>query len=255
MDKILSKLQDDSEYYNGIGRQYISNSDINDILNDPQGHKYRLDNNVRSKKTPEMLFGSYFHETILEPHKVDKYKTVGVKSRNTNAYRDAREQNEGEELLLDIDVELAEKLAHRLLNVEEIFNLVDIQESEKEVAAIGMPIDGGRYIWKGKADIVNRKQNLVIDLKTTSDYERFQSSVYKYNYHTQAFIYRELFNLNFMVVGICKKTMKPFTWEPSEEILERAQEKIIKAEENFYRFIDPNGAGEDASQHLIKYIF
>lgn len=255
MDNVIKKLQDDNEYYSGLGREYISNSDINDILNDPQGHKYRLESRTRVNPTPDMLFGRYFHETILEPHKAEKWKAVSVKSRNTNKYREAKQENNGEDLLLQHEIELADKLAHRMLNVEEIFNLVDLQTSTKETASIGLILDKGRYLWKGKADLVNAKQNLVIDLKSTANYETFKTSVYKYNYHTQAYIYRELFDKNFIVVGICKKTMKPFVWEPSDIILEQAEEKIARAEEMFYKYIDPNGAREDASQHIIKYNF
>ncbi|MCH1473651.1 MAG: PD-(D/E)XK nuclease-like domain-containing protein [Bacteroidia bacterium] len=255
MDNIIETLADDHEYYSGKGREYISNSDIKDILNDPQGHKYRLETGTRSKPTVDMLFGRYFHETILEPHKAEKWESVEIKNRNTNKYREAKELNNGEDLLLRHEIEFAEKLAHRMLNVEEIFNLVDLQESKKEVPSLGIVLDKGRYVWKGKADIVSEKQNLVIDIKTTANYETFKTSAYKYNYHTQAFIYRELFDKNFIIVGICKKTMKPFIWEPSDIILEQAEEKIIRAEEMFYKYIDPNGAGEDASQHLIKYNF
>lgn len=254
-DKVESSLKDDAVYYGEEGRKYLSNSYINEILNDPEGFKYRLNNNVTLPPTVDMLFGRYFHETILEPHKADLWKSVAVKNRNTNKYKEAKDENGGIELLLDGDLEYAQLLSHRLLNVKEVFDLINIIESEKEVPAVGTVIDGGRYIWKAKADIVNRKNNLIIDLKTTSNHETFQNSIYKYNYHTQAYIYQELFGMTFLIVGICKKTLKPFIWEPSDYSLEKAKEKIQKTEDYFFRYIDPNGAGEDASQILIKYNF
>ena len=33
---IVSKLKDDKEYYNGIGKNYLSNSDISTLLNNPK---------------------------------------------------------------------------------------------------------------------------------------------------------------------------------------------------------------------------
>ena len=36
--------------------------------------------------------------------------------------------------------------------------------------------------WKGKADIVNHEEKLVIDLKTTADIDKFRWSASKYNY-------------------------------------------------------------------------
>lgn len=252
-DKVINSLQDDSVYYGKEGKKYLSNSYINEIINDPQGFKFRLENNQVLPPTVEMLFGRYFHELLLEPHKADEWTSVPVKNRNTNKYRDAKKENDGIELLLDDEIELAQLLAHRLLNVEEIFNLINLEESEKESPAVGTVLDGGRYIWKAKADIINKKQNLVIDLKTTSNHELFKNSIYKYNYHTQAYIYQELFGMTFIIVGICKKTLKPFIWEPSDYALEHAVEKLHKAEDYYHRYIDPKGAGEDASQIVIKY--
>lgn len=254
-NKVIETLQDDKAYYGAEGKKYLSNSYINDIIDDPEGFKYRLQNNVNLPPTVEMLFGRYFHESILEPHKADEWTSVSIKGRNTNKYREAREQNNGIELLLDDEIEFAKLLTHRLFNVKEIFDLIDLESSEKETPAIGTVLDGGRYVWKAKADIISRKHNLVIDLKTTSNHETFKTSVYKYNYHTQAYIYRELFGMNFLIVGICKKTLKPFIWEPSDYALEHAEEKLRKTEDYYHRYIDPNGAGEDASQLVIKYNF
>ena len=44
-------------------------------------------------------------------------------------------------------------------------------------------------MWKGKADIVNHDEKLIIDLKTTADLQKFRYSASKYNYDSQAYIY------------------------------------------------------------------
>ena len=36
MSTILNKLKDNNEYYHGVGKQYLSNSDIGALLNNPK---------------------------------------------------------------------------------------------------------------------------------------------------------------------------------------------------------------------------
>ncbi len=48
--------------------------------------------------------------------------------------------------------------------------------------------------WKGKADIINHYEKLVIDLKTTGDIDKFKWSAQKFNYDSQAYIYRTFFH-------------------------------------------------------------
>ena len=33
---VIEKLKDDKEYYHGVGKQYISNSDIGNLLKNPK---------------------------------------------------------------------------------------------------------------------------------------------------------------------------------------------------------------------------
>ena len=69
MDKeIIDKLRDDENYYGKFGQQYLSNSDIGALLNNPLEFKKPV------AKTPALVIGGYFHTCILEPHKLDKYK-------------------------------------------------------------------------------------------------------------------------------------------------------------------------------------
>ena len=56
--------------------------------------------------------------------------------------------------------------------------------------------------WKGKADIVNHSKKLVIDLKTTADLEKFHWSAKKYNYDSQAFVYKNLFGYEMLFMAI-----------------------------------------------------
>lgn len=249
---VLEKLATDEHYYGSFGKNYLSNSDIYRLVNDPVGFKISKEQGLQQTSTPEMLFGRYFHHEMLEPEKTNDYVSVNVKSRNAKAYQDAKLEH-GEELLLDMEIDKAKRMCDKLLNNKEVFDLLDLQDSEREVPEYGIVLDGGKYLWKGKADLINRKQNLIIDLKTTSSLERFRSSAYKYNYHSQAYIYKQLFCLDMILVVIDKNNFQIAITPFSDYALEQGEEKVRQAEDIVHRFIDPTGAGEDASQHLIKF--
>ena len=51
---ILQKLKEDEHYYGTFGKQYLSNSDISTLLNNP------LQLGAPSKSNPNFLVGGYF---------------------------------------------------------------------------------------------------------------------------------------------------------------------------------------------------
>ena len=56
---IIEKLKDDNEYYNGIGKNYLSNSNIGQLLKHPA---------LFQKSEPDnknFMVGRYFHQLIL----------------------------------------------------------------------------------------------------------------------------------------------------------------------------------------------
>ena len=68
--QILKRLKNDEDYYGKFGKQFLSNSDISKLLDDP------LNLHKPYKASPAFLIGGYFHTCILEPNKLDKYKLV-----------------------------------------------------------------------------------------------------------------------------------------------------------------------------------
>ena len=85
MKEVLAKLQLDEHYYGDFGKQWLSNSDIITLLNDPKSFG-------KSKEmTKAMLIGRYFHTAMLEPHKINssEYDVVDASSRNTRKYKDS----------------------------------------------------------------------------------------------------------------------------------------------------------------------
>ena len=64
---IIKKLRDDKHYYGEFGKQYISNSDIKVMRNDPEQF------HAPSKTTVAMEQGKYFHQLMLEPDKAKDF--------------------------------------------------------------------------------------------------------------------------------------------------------------------------------------
>ena len=76
MKDVLEKLRDDAEYYGGVGKNYLSNSDIQSLLGNVKEFRVpRADNPVFAK-------GRLFHQLILEPEKASEVVSLDIGSRN-----------------------------------------------------------------------------------------------------------------------------------------------------------------------------
>ena len=80
--KDIKKLHEDVHYYGEFGRNYLSNSDIGALLNNPREFRQSKD------ATIAMLQGRYFHTHLLEPQKLNEYNIVECSSRNTKIYKE-----------------------------------------------------------------------------------------------------------------------------------------------------------------------
>ena len=217
--EILDKLRSDEDYYGDFGRQFRSNSDISTLLTNP------LALGTPQKPNINFLVGGYFHTAILEPNKLKKYKIVESTTRNTKAYR---EISGGEMCLLQHEVDNLELLIDTMQSNNVCRDLINGINVEYEQPGIGK-IEG--MMWKGKADIVNHDEKLVIDLKTTSDISKFRSSAFRYNYDSQAYIYRKLFGYDLVFIAIDKKTKQIGIFDCSDAFYESGKDKVQQAVE------------------------
>ena len=80
-NKILQILENDDEYYNGIGREFLSNSDIKILQSEPQKLKDPRENHVN------FMIGKYLHTAILEPNKLKEFRIIEASTRNTKKYK------------------------------------------------------------------------------------------------------------------------------------------------------------------------
>ena len=222
--QILQKLKNDEDYYGDFGNQFLSNSHVGRLLKDP------LNVFKPSKPSPAFLVGGYFHTCILEPDKLEKYKVVKSTTRNTKAYKDVAG---GELCLLQHEVDTIELMRDKVIQNDICKDLIQSSQCEYEQPGI---INMFGNDWKGKADIINHNEKLVIDLKTTADIDKFQWSATKYNYDSQAYIYSKLFGYEFLFIVIDKATHKIGMFDCSPEFYERGEDKVRRASEAYDLF-------------------
>ena len=215
--EILKRLKNDEDYYGEFGQQYLSNSHIMTLLKNP------LSLHEPSRQTPAFLIGGYFHTAILEPDKLKKFKIVKSNTRNTKVYK---EISDGELCLLQHEVDQIEIMVDKVLANNVCKDLIRGEKVEYEVPGIS-EIEG--ELWKGKADIINHDERIIVDLKTTSDIDNFRYSASRYNYDSQAFIYRKLFGYDLLFITIDKQTHQIKICECSDAFYEKGRKKVQEA--------------------------
>ena len=226
---ILERLKNDEDYYGDFGRQFLSNSNIGTLLTNPLALRDTQQSNIN------FLIGGYFHTAILEPDKLKKYRIVEASTRNTNIYK---EMSGGEMCLLKHEVDQLELMIDKVLSNEVCKGLIRADNNDYEVPGIA-EIAG--VMWKGKADILNHSEKLIVDLKTTSNLADFRYSAKKYNYDSQAYIYKQLFGYDMVFMAIDKVTNQIGIYDCSDKFLETGKEKVEKAVEAYNLFYnDPD---------------
>jgi len=236
--EIIRKLRDDDLYYGEFGQQFLSNSNIMTLENNPLALREPV------KKTSAMLIGGYFHTVILEPNKIDKYKIIQSSSRNTKHYK---EMSEGELCLLEQEVDRIELMKEKIDSSSACNFLMKGFNVEYEVPNI---IELYGNIWKGKADIVNHDERLIVDLKTTANINKFKNSAYKYNYDSQAYIYSKMFGYEFTFIVIDKNTLQIGIFDCSPDFYKSGAEKVMQASETYDLFF--KNEDFDPKQYFIS---
>ena len=236
--KVLEKLKSDENYYGEFGKQFLSNSDIKTLLTNP------LALGVQSKPSPAFLVGGYFHTAILEPDKLKKYKVIESSTRNTKHYK---EMSGGELCLLQKEVDQIELMTQKILENDVCRGLIRGIDVEYEKPGLA-ELEGA--LWKGKADIVNHDEKLIIDLKTTKDINAFKWSANRFNYDSQAYIYSKLFGYEFVFIVIDKETHQIAVMDCSPDFYSSGADKVKRAVEAYDLFYKTEGF--EPSQYFIN---
>ena len=232
--KIIEKLKQDEHYYGDYGKQFLSNSDISILLKNP-----KLLREAKPKSTA-MVIGGYFHTAILEPNKLKSFRIIESSTRNTKKYK---EMSEGEICLLQHEVDKIELMQEAVMDNSICRGLI---QGDFEVPAV-TELFGNK--WKGKADIINHDEKLVIDLKTTSDIDKFRWSASKFNYDSQAYIYSNLFGYEMLFMVIDKETHQIGLFDCSPDFYKSGEEKVRKATDAYDLFYKTEDF--DSKQYLI----
>ena len=169
-----------------------------------------------------LVIGSYFHVAILEPDKLKKFKIIDATTRNTKAYK---ELSGGEICLLQHEVDKIDLMIEKVLENDVCTSLIR-GNVDYEVPGI-TDIEGN--FWKGKADILNHDDKLIVDLKTTGDINSFAYSAKKYNYDSQAYIYKHIFGYDMVFLAVDKTTHQIGLFDCSEAFYQRGYDKVMAA--------------------------
>ena len=237
-EDILKKLTNDEHYYGDFGKKYLSASDVGVLLKNPLALKQE------QKKTAAFLVGGYFHTTILEPDKLKKYKVIPATTRNTKLYK---EMSGGELCLLQQEVDQIELMSKKMLGNEicqELINGKNVEYEKPMITKIG------KYIWKGKCDVLNHDDKLVVDLKTTNDINSFRRSAFRYNYDAQAYVYSKLFGYDMLFIVIDKNTHQIGMFDCSPEFYSSGADKVQRAMEAYDLFFKTKDF--DPEQYFIS---
>ena len=237
-EEIIERLRVDEDYYGKFGQQFLSNSNISTLLKNPMALRDQTPDN------PNFKIGGYFHTAILEPEKLKSFKIIEATTRNTKQYK---EISGGEVCLLQHEVDMIEKMVEKMMANDICRDLIqpllgNVQYEEPGTVRL---YDN---IWKGKADIVNHDEKLVIDLKTTGDIDKFRWSASKFNYDSQAYIYRHLFGYDMLFIAIDKNTHQIGLFDCSPKFYKSGKEKVEKASEVYDLFYKDENF--DHKQHL-----
>ena len=231
MSNVIELLRNDQEYYGGVGKQYLSNSDIGTLLKTPEQF------GVSRPDNKNFAEGRYFHQLILEPEKAENVVWVDAASRNTKAYKEFIANSELEVALLRTEKDTIDALVKKMLGNIDFFELIRAEGNIYEQLNV-MQYESTDTQWKGKADIVGK--DYVIDLKTTSNIDDFKWNARKYNYDSQAYIYQTLFGKPMMFLVIEKQSGRMGMFTGGDEFYQRGRDKMHKAIEVYHKFFGDN---------------
>ena len=221
-EDVLFRMNEDSFYYDYMGKNCLSSSSVTKLLSSPREYEYSL--HGETERTSALEFGWLFHASILEPDIYNEQVFVDVKTKNAKAYKEALEKH-GRAFTTG-DARKVEKLADSFYNNPMAVRI--LEHARTEVPAVGYLFD---LPFRAKADILG--DGYVADIKTTSKIRSFRHSAYSWNYDAQCYIYCNLFGVepeNFAFIAIDKESgLMGIAKGCSDEFYNSGMEKVERA--------------------------
>ncbi len=180
----LLKISDDKYFaYPALSNSFLIAFDISPC------HAY-----LQKEPTKSQELGSYFHAGILEPEKLSEFLVAPCNNRNTNIYKEFKNNNPDKIIFLEKEMEEnindLNQIKKNLFQCEiEGFSFEEIyNRCQKEVVGIWSE---NYILFKMKIDLLFETENLniLLELKSTTDALDFQYSVNKFQYYRQAYFY------------------------------------------------------------------
>ncbi len=175
------KIMSSAEYH---AHHAISKSGLDQIAKSPA--HYWLYKNTPRDSTDAMDFGTAFHSLLLEPHLFNQnYVVVEASTKTTKIYTNAVAENPGKTVLLAKEKNLLDGMRKSF-------------ESNQTVnKVIGNSLVERSFFWKDtltgvecrcRPDIIFADE-ILIDLKTTTNAREYGRDAFKYRSHVQAAFY------------------------------------------------------------------
>ena len=235
---IIERMYDDEFYYGYLGSNALSSSSAKKLLQSPKSYLKSL--NVNQDAQP-LRDGRLVHLSVLEPHKI-KDLTIVEGSKATKGFKEAVLDLGSANVYTRSEFNNANKIADAVLKCSEVTSL--LQGAEFEVPQAKM-IDGLPF--RGKADIL--KDNVIIDLKTTSDITKFRWSAKHFSYDLQAALYLKMFEADeFIFVVVDKDSKDIMICDCSDEFINNGLVKLDRAIEQYKYFF------QDEIPNLDNYV-
>jgi len=225
LKEAIGKLTEDANYYGDYGKQFLSNSDIGTLINNPAGYLDPREDSVN------LMFGRAFHELIMFGD-TQYYHYVDASTRTTKIYKEEALEHGGI-LFLKKEWDDLNNLVESALKNKAVMDILGDKSNSYEVPNLGT-MGNENILWKGKADIVS--SDYIIDIKTSSSIGGFKYSSKAYNYDSQAYIYSRLFQKPMKFLVIEKGTGCVGLFEVSDEAYQNGFDKVQKAEENYLKY-------------------
>jgi len=229
VEELIDNAYSDEFYYDYLGKTTLSSSTCKLLLDSPKTYHYVT--KYGQKSSQALRSGWLFHTMILEPDKIEECVFVNVQSKNTKAFKQAKEYHD--QVFTIKEKQEAERLVDAFHRNDHTAKFM--ADAKYEVPKVGL-IDGIPF--RGKADVLQNKGGLV-DLKTTVDVKNFQISAQKFKYHVQVYIYCTLFDVppsEFTFIAIDKNNLDIGIFKCSQEFYERGREETQQAIELYNNF-------------------
>jgi hypothetical protein len=245
-DNLREKMYDDSFYYGYLGKNALSSSSLKKLLQSPKAYASSLE---RSEETQALRDGKLIHLMALEPHRVAELSII-PSTKASKAYKEAVAEKGSEYVYTKSEFYNAQKITKALEENEVVSYMME--GMDHEVPEIGM-VEGAPF--RAKADAISKDRSLIIDLKTTSDVYKFESSARFFKYGLQAELYRRIFGATeFIFIVIDKNTLDIGIFPISEETLAYGFQQIQEGVEVYKKYFQDEQSINQLKNYVIRGI-